>query len=230
MEIKPLSQIPREVVEKLLSAVPFYNMVKQQDSSQFDVLLEHSHIINYQPGEVVLARGDTDTWLYFLLKGQLVVHAGDQVCDASAVNYITPGEVFGDLAMLVDRVRTATVVADTNSKQITVFSTDFNIFGGLSDTEIISLQTKLAYYRNTVHNLRWKLEVYRMKYPDHAMAENHRQVRLYMGPKDTMEELEGLFRQAQALVKLLLEWNEQFGDVTLSGNSPINPNLVAAIR
>lgn len=210
MEIKPLQKFARDTVEHLLSAIPFFKTVRQQDAWQFELLLQSSRIVTYQPGDIVLKRGDVDNWMYFLLKGRLAVYV-DQLGQGELINYVTPGEVFGDLSRLVGQPRTATLVADAASKESMVFATDCSIFGDLTDTRPINLQTKLAYYRNTVHNLRWKLEVYRSQHLQHVLANRHRQVRLYTGAKDTLDELKALHDQAYALALLLLEWNTEFG-------------------
>ena len=211
MEIKTVDQISRTSLEKLLASIPFYKTVKSQDLWQFEVLLKHSRLVTFAPGETVLTRGARDAWLYFLLKGQLAVYAGQGGGDVEAVNHITPGEVFGDLAMFGGLGRTATVVADPACRQVLAFGTDFTVFGALEDMRVISLHTKLAYYRNAVHSLRWKLEVYRMKYPQHSLSGHHRRVRLFAGPRDTLEELKSLSDQALSLTRLLMDWNQEFG-------------------
>lgn len=230
MEIKQIGQFPRHTVEQLLAAIPFYKTVKQQDSWQFEVLLQHSRIVSFTPGEIVLKCGETDSWLYFLLKGLLAVYVDDDLHNAEAVNYITPGEVFGDLAMLVGEQRTATVVADSNSRRIMAFGTDFTVFGALNDFRIVNLHTKLAYYRNTVHSLRWKLEVYRMKYPGYELANHHRRVKLYSGERDSYEELHSLHSQATQLAQLLVHWNRQFGQLSLADSGTLNPRLLASME
>lgn len=212
MLIKEISQYPRLTVEQLLTTIPFYRAVLQADPWQFDVLLAHSRFAFFAPGEVVLNQGDTDRWVFFLLKGQL-----DVLVDASAgdkvVNHITPGEVFGDLAMVQNGARTATVRASPGSREVMVFGTDFAVFGELEQLHPVGLGTKLAYYRNMVHNLRWKLEVYRGQYPHHELASLHRQVRLYTGSKESLAELQALHRQAVELGQLLIAWNAEFGRV-----------------
>jgi len=223
MEIKPLHKIPRDTLEYLLSGIPFFKAVKQQDAAQFEILLQASRIVGYGPGEIILQKGDIGNWLYFLLKGRLAVYV-DQALHGDLVNYVTPGEVFGDLAQLVGQPRTATVMSDPNVKESMVLALDFNIFGPLNTFKPISLQTKLAYYRNTAHNLRWKLEVYRSQHLQHELANKHRQIKLYFGAKDTLEELNSLHQQSHALALLLLEWNKEFGALTaesLKQNSPI---------
>lgn len=221
MEIKPLQKFPRDTVEHLLSAIPFFKTVRQQDAWQFELLLQSSRIVTYQPGDIVLKRGDMDNWMYFLLKGRLAVYI-DELGQGELINYVTPGEVFGDLSRLVGQPRTATLVADKSSRETMVFATDCSIFGELDATRPINLQTKLAYYRNTVHNLRWKLEVYRAQHLQHALANRHRQVRLYTGAKDTLDELKALYEQAHALALLLLEWNTEFGAPLVSGPTSVN--------
>lgn len=210
MEIKLLSKLSRDYVEQLLSAIPFFKLIKQQDAWQFELLLQASRIVTYLPGELVLQRGDSDQWLFFLLKGRLAVYT-DEPLTGELINYITPGEVFGDLAQLMGQPRTATILAEATCRESVVLATDASIFGDIDSTRPISIQTKLAYYRNTVHNLRWKLEVYRSQHLQHSLANKHRQVKLYTGPKETLEELRALYEQAQALAVLLLEWNREFG-------------------
>jgi len=219
MEIKLLSKLSRDYVEQLLSGIPFFKLVKQQDAWQFELLLQSSRIVTYSPGEIVLQRGDSDQWLFFLLKGRLAVYVDDPL-KGELVNYVTPGEVFGDLAQLMRQPRTATVLAEPNARESIVLATDASIFGDINSTRPITVQTKLAYYRNTVHNLRWKLEVYRSQHLQHPLANKHRQVKLYTGVKDTLEELKALYEQAQALASLLLEWNREFGALSTEPAHP----------
>ncbi|RYY74151.1 MAG: cyclic nucleotide-binding domain-containing protein [Gammaproteobacteria bacterium] len=219
MEIKLLSKLSRDYVEQLLSGIPFFKLVKQQDPWQFELLLQSSRIITYSPGEIVLQRGDSDQWLFFLLKGRLAVYVNDPL-KGELVNYVTPGEVFGDLAQLMGQPRTATVLAEPSYRESIVLATDASIFGDINSTRPITVQTKLAYYRNTVHNLRWKLEVYRSQHLQHPLANKHRLVKLYTGAKDTHEELRALYEQAQALASLLLQWNREFGALTDESTPP----------
>ena len=174
------------------------------------MLLQASHVFTYEPNEVVLRRGDNDPWLYFLLKGRLAVYIEDSQ-KAELVNYVTPGEVFGDLSQLVGQPRTATVKAEPNFRESMVLAMDASIFSDIDSVGAINVKTKLAYYRSVVHNLRWKLEVYRSQHLQHVLANKHRKVKLYSGTKDTVEELHALYAQAQTLARLLLEWNYEFG-------------------
>ncbi len=230
MQIKPISGLPRDKVDKLLASIPFYRDVSKSEPWQYDILLRHSRIVDLEPGEVVMKKGSTDTWLYFVLKGKLAVYV-DEVSDSThPINYITPGELFGDLAILADGKRNATVVADATSKEISLFGTDFSIFGKLEEIGGISLNTKLIFYRSMVHGIRWKLEVYKMQHPNHPLVAKGRAIKMYLGTKGTKEELAALHEQAVALADVLGEWNREFGALSTSAaESDFNPSLVKGL-
>ena len=218
MEITPISKLSRDYVEQLLSIIPLFKLVRQQDTEQFELLLQASRILTYAANEVVLRRGDNDSWLYFLLKGRLAVYIED-LQKGELVNYITPGEVFGDLSQLVGQPRTATIIAEPNFREAMVLAMDSSIFSDIHTSGTINVKTKLAYYRSVVHNLRWKLEVYRSQHLQHELANKHRKIKLYSGKKDTLEELEALYAQAQDLARLLLEWNYEFGALPIDSSA-----------
>ena len=197
--------LQKSPVEALLGAIALFKQIALMDPGQLEVLLRYSQILDARPGEVVIESGQIDTWLYFLLKGQLVVYAGEP--DWRRVNTITPGEIFGDMAILMDLPRSATVIADIKAKHSVIVRTDFSVFGEPEDLGCITLPVKLLFYRTMVHNLRWKLEVYRTQFPHHGFATDHRKVRLYAGPRDTLEELLSLDGQARDLAALLIHWN-----------------------
>ncbi|MCR6651537.1 MAG: cyclic nucleotide-binding domain-containing protein [Cellvibrionaceae bacterium] len=205
MGIRPLHQCSQQTIDSLLGSVALYKQVYQLDPIQFDVLMRNSQLVEAKLGEVVIEAGQIDSWLYFLLRGQLVVYAGEPAI--RRVNVITPGEIFGDMAILLDLPRSATVIADVRTRVSAVVRTDFSIFGEPLDQAGIKLPVKLLFYRTMVHNLRWKLEVYRAQFPSRSFAADHRKIRLYAGVRDTMDELLSLDSQARQLAELLNSWN-----------------------
>jgi hypothetical protein len=225
MNIKDVSTTSPEALEAILSAIPFYKAVKKQDEAQFATLMSFSRIIQYDSGEKVLARGDLDTWAYFIVKGQLVVSAPDSRGLEHRVNYITPGEVVGDLSVYLQSARTADVYVDNNCREAILFGTDIGLFGDLVEFSNISLATKLLYYRHATHTLRWKLEMYRSKYRTHPLADKHRAIKLYTGLKGNELELKELFNQAVDLAMLLVKWNKSFGSLSFVDGKVPSPDL-----
>ncbi|WP_445363205.1 Crp/Fnr family transcriptional regulator [Microbulbifer sp. ANSA003] len=216
MEIKPLSEYPRDAVDRLLNVIHLFRDIRASSEWQYDVLLKRSRLVSLQSGEQLLRAGDVDQWVYFLLRGELHVKVNSPTAEEAPGNerplaVIRPGELFGDLSMLLAEPRSADVFAANNSQDTQVLGVDCTLFGDLEDLSLLQLPAKLVFYRNMVHSLRWKLEVYRSKYPGHQLANSHRKLKLYTGPKNSREELIALAEQAKALAQILLDWNAEFG-------------------
>ncbi|KUJ82637.1 cyclic nucleotide-binding protein [Microbulbifer flavimaris] len=213
MEITPLSAYPRDAVDRLLNVIHLFRDIRASSEWQYDVLLKRSQLTSLAPGEKLLGVGDVDQWVYFLLRGDLQVHVAsvDGGTAGRPLATIRPGELFGDLAMLLAEPRSADVVAAPTSRDTQVLGVDCTLFADLEDFSLLHLPTKLVFYRNMVHSLRWKLEVYRSKYPSHELANSHRKLKLYTGPKNSRDELLALADQARALARILLDWNAEFG-------------------
>lgn len=202
MKVTPVNRLDESKLKKLTEILPFYRSVLQQDKEQFERLIKHSRLVEFSSSERVLASGDKGEELCFLVRGRLKVMSNEGVL----ANYVTQGESFGDLAMLMGKQRSANVIVDEAIKSCDVVFTDFIAFGALADFSILTLATKLAYYRNLNHSLRWKLDWYRTHYPASALSNQHRQIKLYTGTPDSMSELTSLHDQAIQLGNLLVEW------------------------
>lgn len=208
MKVKDLSEYKQADIDTLLCRVPFFKELRQHDLEQFKVLMGHSCIVELEPGEAIMRRGDRGSWLYFLIKGGLDVYLNSSD-EGEPLNQITPGELFGDLALLCDHERKATVFASLGARNTVLFATGFRPFGDVEDFSVVSLTTKLIFYRTMVHSIRWRLEVKRMEQQGHQLAQELRQVHVFSGKKDSKEELLSLFKQAQMLASILDRWNNE---------------------
>lgn len=209
MTVSPLSHHEHQSLSLHISSIPFFKAIQHTNASEYAYLMQHSSILELRQNEYVFKQGDTDSYVYFVLKGKLMIQVTSQG-HAHDVNAVTPGEVFGDLAVLYGRARNACVVADASIAKHIVLRLDYRIFKELTDFSSVSLLTKLAYYRNMTHNLRWKLESYRAAYPQQAALLSHRVVKLYTGERDSLEELISLNDQAKQLATFLDAWNDYF--------------------
>lgn len=202
-----LTDYPAATLEGLLAGIPFYKDLLFNEPDQMEVLKQHSKIYEPAPNEVVIERGAQDKVFYFLLSGQLIVYP-DGKKSRKVVNYLTPGQALGVLALLCNSPRTATLVADPKSGRVQMLGTDFAPFGALTDFSRIQLSTKLALWRMVTHNTRWKLNVYRMQTPEHPLAVALGKVETFSGEKGSVAELQSLDRQVRALTDLMSKWNE----------------------
>tara|TARA_R110002073_G_scaffold2938_3_gene19214 strand:+ start:67947 stop:68618 length:672 start_codon:yes stop_codon:yes gene_type:complete len=206
MEQIDRSEYPLERIQRLLSGIPFFNEVSRDSAEQFTTLHDLAEIMQAKPGDRVISEGDSDTYLYFLLKGQLAVLAPNGA--GKVLNYISPGEVFGTLAMIRGTPRTASIVVDESVKEAIFVRLNYRYFNDLTDFSSLSIETKLSFYRMLAHNIRWTLEVNKMQDPQHELVATMRKVPIYTGEKGGEAELGSLAEQAHQLADILCLWNE----------------------
>lgn len=202
------SDYPAERIQRLFSGIPFFNEVLRADPAQFEQLMDLCELLEAEAGDTVIRQGDTDSCLYFLLRGQLAVMAGNGAGEDQPLNYISPGEVFGTLAMIRGTPRTATIRVDDNAREAVLAKLDYQHFNDIRDFSVLTLDSKLGFYRMVVHNIRWTLEMNKMQDPSNPLVSALRKVPLYTGPKGGEEELQALNEQANGLADLLCQWNE----------------------
>ncbi|HEV2251467.1 MAG TPA: cyclic nucleotide-binding domain-containing protein, partial [Candidatus Limnocylindria bacterium] len=69
--------------------------------------------ISVRAGDTIITEGETGDALYIVVRGTFAVLAGP---DAERLNTIGPGHYMGELALLVDEPRSATIRADTDGE------------------------------------------------------------------------------------------------------------------
>lgn len=205
MEPVDAKSYPYERVQRLLSGVPFFNQILRQDDQQFEQLVSRLTLLTAANGETVISQGDNDRGLYFLLRGELVV-LGDQ--EEAPLYRISAGEVFGTLAMLRDASRSATLKVADGCKEALLARLDYELFNNINDNRRFNLGTKLAFYRMVVHNIRWALEMNRTQTPHHPLVGELLKMPLFLGARDSEEELGALHQQAHLLADILYRWNQ----------------------
>jgi CRP-like cAMP-binding protein len=77
-------------------------------SSDIAMLLEHGEWVNVPPGQTIVDKGAEGDAFYVIGAGQVDIEKGGEVVDKQG-----PGSHFGEIALLADVPRTATVVART---------------------------------------------------------------------------------------------------------------------
>jgi len=195
------SDYDREALQRLVRSVTFFKDIVKLDQDQFELLLSVCEFVEASAGETVLRKGDDAHTLYFLLRGQMtVLSEGDQ-----SLNIINPGEVFGTLSMVTGRPRSATVKAESD---VILLVMDYKYFQEINDFSMFSVDTKLVAYRMVVHNIRWTLEMNKMKSPSHPLVARLLKMPVYTGARGGEDELAALSKQSRDLADLLCEWND----------------------
>ena len=207
----PLTKLPNWVSYPLMESIPFYKNVLRRSPVELNYLLSFSNLIQVEPGTVLIRKGEIDCYVYSVLLGQLVAFFDHDT--RFPVGYIGQGEIFGEMALVENLKRQATVVADKNSKRVMLLATDFSPFGAVDDFSQISLETKLVFFHSAIDIIRKRLVAFRVNYPDYQLARKRLNSKPFEGNKGTIEELMHLFENTRRLVKNLNEWNAEVGNL-----------------
>jgi len=206
MQVCELNEADPDFLERLIKGVSFLRLLFKRNPEQYDALLSCSKLVEVAPGKIIVRAGETAKCLYALLSGRAVVFR-DEVVAGEEINCINTGEMFGDLALLGDRQRRATVTSDPKGGNIMLLAINVKPFCQLDDFSVLNLETKLVFYRAMLHGLYWKLEMNRMLHPDHQLVEDVQKLPKEAGKKDSYTELKCLYAHANKLADLLVQWN-----------------------
>ena len=100
--------------EEILGNVRIFRGLDRKYLTQ---IAKSAHARTYTPGEVIVSEGEDGVGLYAISSGEVEIY---QTRDGGERHLRTmrPGEVFGQLALLTDHPRTASVRAVSNSESL----------------------------------------------------------------------------------------------------------------
>ncbi len=200
-----LSEYAPETIEYYVRQIQFFDDLARQDPVQYDVIMQHTCIMELEAGEVLIEKDTMGCIFYSLVHGQLAIFHEKRPGDA-AICELFPSQILGALSIINHQPRTATVVV-SSIEGATVFCTDFSIFGELDDFSIVSFSTKLAMFRDVVKHIYATLQNYEREAPDELLSQELSTLMEFHGKPDTMEELEYFAELAIGLAWLLGRWN-----------------------
>jgi len=97
-----------EAAGHILANVPLFAGLEQ---AALDALADMTFRKTFQPGEAIIEEGHTGNGLYVILRGRVEVVRSEGTARAQALATLGVGEPFGELALLGEWKRTATVRA-----------------------------------------------------------------------------------------------------------------------
>ncbi|HEX2194854.1 MAG TPA: cyclic nucleotide-binding domain-containing protein [Candidatus Limnocylindria bacterium] len=100
------------------AAIPLLAVLKPRERQQ---VLRTAREQTYAPGEVVVNEGDPATRLYLISSGRARV----EIAGKGAVGTLGAGDFFGELALIEEHGRTATVIADTELTCLLISAWEF---------------------------------------------------------------------------------------------------------
>lgn len=178
----------------------------------FKNLLSEGELDYFTAGETLIDAKEPGKYLYLLVKGELsVLVTGLSGVEKEEVAHLKSGEFFGEMALLTNDISSAEVNVSGKVKEAITFKIAFSKLLSLSDHSDLSLETKIVLYRQIVHLLRWRNDLYRIRFPYNILACKPYTVAPFSGVNWSTEELHSLHNQSRALAVRLKELNASLG-------------------
>ena len=83
---------------------------------EFEVLRTYAEEVSYPARATIFAEGDPSDGMYLVLEGMVLVFTYDEEGKERTLSIVTEGQSFGELGLLIDQPRNATVAAGLEVK------------------------------------------------------------------------------------------------------------------
>ena len=90
------------------------------DDDSFETLRAIAEEHNYKPGETIFREGDAADGMYLIVKGSALIIRKTATGEDRTVAIVNEDQSFGELGLLVDKPRKATVVAGTDVRALKI--------------------------------------------------------------------------------------------------------------
>lgn len=125
----PVLIIPRQYgrryaieVTELLQRTPIFSKLTEQDLER---IAQTAHIQSYQPSDIIIREGERGGGFFIMTAGKVEVLKGFETPNSSVLRTLGPGEFFGEMAIIDDQPRSATVRVVEPTECVTVRRSDF---------------------------------------------------------------------------------------------------------
>lgn len=105
-----------------LSTIPLFANVDDHDLAQ---IASASTLRSYRKNSIILTEGDTSSSLYLVIEGELKVYVSDEDGRANIINRLGPGDYFGELSLIDEQPRSASIEALTPCRLSVITRTFF---------------------------------------------------------------------------------------------------------
>lgn len=101
-------------ISKLYRILKQVNFFSDLSFSEIESLINVLRKIQYKSGKIVTKQGKTGDSLYLISKGKVSVWINSGLFSKKLVCYLSDNQYFGEMALLDDQIRKATVVTDSD--------------------------------------------------------------------------------------------------------------------
>jgi len=124
-------------------------------SQETEKLIQHSTTRAYPTNTILISEGDSTDSLYVVLEGKVKVYVSDQQGKEVILNILGPGEYFGELALLDDEPRSASVRTMAPTKVMVITKHDFkNCLATDSEMAYKLIKALISHVRALTNNVK----------------------------------------------------------------------------
>ena len=109
-------------IEKRLKELPLFSQLSPEALAE---LIQQGEVLTFEPEEVVCWDGDVSDGIYVILEGEVRVLKRDEEGNEFDVNRLQQGECFGEMALLDNQPRSATVACLTHCELFNIEKVGF---------------------------------------------------------------------------------------------------------
>jgi len=106
----------------MLNKLHLFSDLKPSDT---DALTRHSTVRTYPANSILINEGDNTDSLYVVMEGEVKAYASDETGKEVILNMLGPGEYFGELALVDEAPRSASVKTMEPTKVMIIAKHDF---------------------------------------------------------------------------------------------------------
>lgn len=121
---KHILKIKRGRAKNMIRALSRVKILQLLPAEEVVQLIPHVKTLRFPAGETIFRQGDTASKLYFIVKGVVQVIRGSEA-DTKIIAELREGDTFGEIALISDMPRTATIRAVTDVIVCTIHKIEF---------------------------------------------------------------------------------------------------------
>jgi CRP-like cAMP-binding protein len=115
--------ITQAIIQFLILNIPILARLKDKE---LKIIIKYMNLIEIIPGEIVFKEGDTGDYVCFVVDGTLDVVKKSKTGESIVISTLSKGGSIGEMAVIDELPRSATVKARTKSTLITLSQENFN--------------------------------------------------------------------------------------------------------
>jgi CRP/FNR family cyclic AMP-dependent transcriptional regulator len=125
----------------IIRNIPLFSLL---DDAELTVLAQNLDEKSFLAGQIIISAGEPGNTMFVVASGRVELFIKDKAGDKVILGYIMPGELFGELSLLDDAPRSASAIAQENTRLFVVDRNDLEILVKAHPAAALDMMTMLG--------------------------------------------------------------------------------------